>query len=67
MEEWYSTPYANVAIKSADIKNWLEIGTEDDLHLPDANEFIPDDFRILEYKGTELPVEVNNTLGRFGG
>ncbi|XP_065170967.1 insulin-degrading enzyme isoform X2 [Atheta coriaria] len=62
-EPWYNTPYKLFRIPETTLESWRNAGLSKELHLPEKNDFIPDEFDLYpaDKDITEHPAIVKDT------
>jgi insulysin len=69
VEPWYGTHYSVNRIPDSTIDAWRNAGTNDTLRLPEKNEFIPTDFKLVSKEEGEVSpvptVVYNSPYGRM--
>ncbi|XP_046368976.2 insulin-degrading enzyme-like [Haliotis rufescens] len=60
-ERWYGTQYKVEPYSKTQLKHWDDSGLHDNLHLPDINEFIPENLDLVPREEvTQFPVMIKN-------
>ncbi|XP_067656756.1 insulin-degrading enzyme-like [Haliotis asinina] len=60
-EKWYGTQYKVEPYSQTQLKHWNDPGLHDNLHLPDVNEFIPENLDLVpRQEVTQFPVIIKN-------